>query len=275
MNQELEMQILILHLSMYILIDFIMKKGRFILLMAGLIFVTGNVSCNLSHQRGTHTVNEEKKNKKERENFSTDDSIINTTTKRKPCKLHSVIKHIKFKRTAIELNNEALKKIEFIARPLTHQDSLKLREAEALLTQAISIDTTYYLAYANMVIVQLRLGMPKEALKTLNRITSLVPDYAEGFSLAGFIYERMGNMDSADLKYRESIVAYNSRIKKTNNIDDMVNRDFILSLINKEKGLEKINNLIKQFPQDKMIKIWKQELFDNFNRKDFINNQTY
>lgn len=187
--------------------------------------------------------------------------------------INSNSKRQRFNKKAIELNNIAIKKIKFITSPLDSQDSLKLKEAVILFSRAISIDSIYYLAYANKAITECKLGKREEALKILNRISKFDSNYAEGFYIAGFIYEEMGSLDSANLKYKKSIRAYTRRIRKTNNINDMIGKAFILSLIDKEKGLDQINLLIRRYPQNKMIKMWKQKLFEHFDRKKFIKSQ--
>lgn len=183
------------------------------------------------------------------------------------------IENKKYNKKAIELNAEAIEILGQIIFPNNHADTLKLRNAIDILEKSITIDSLYYLAYANKAIALSRLGQNSQALNTLNKITNLKPDYAEGFSMQGFMFEKMGNIDSANSKYKEAIGAYNYRLNKANKIEDKINRAFILSLINREKGLNEINDLIRDNPDNTTIEMWKKQLFDQFNRKEFIDSQ--
>lgn len=176
-------------------------------------------------------------------------------------------------RKAIALNDDAMSYIIYSIPPLTSEDTSLLRKAIALLNKAISIDSLYYLAYANKAMALKHLGQNNEAIQILCIITKLRPDYAEGFSNLGFSYEKRGNMDSAYIKYKSAIIAYNNRIKRSNNLSDKINRAFILSLIDKEKGWQEMDFLIEQNPDDNTIKFWKQQLFEDFDREEFINKQ--
>lgn len=180
---------------------------------------------------------------------------------------------IKYDSRAVKLNNKAMNNIKYSLNPVTHKDTLLLWEAVDLFDKAISIDSMYYMAYANKAMVLNRLSNSKEALFILGVITKLKPDYAEGFSSQGFIYEKMGLADSATTKYKSAIIAYSHRIKQTNDISDKINRAFILSLIDKEKGTQEIDYLIEDNPDDKTIMFWKLQLFDEFDREKFISKQ--
>lgn len=183
------------------------------------------------------------------------------------------VENKKYNKKAIELNAVAVEILGQIIFPTNHTDTLKLRNAIDILEKSITIDSLYYLAYANKAIALSRLGQNSKALNTLNKITKLKPDYAEGFSMQGFMFEKMGDIDSANSKYKEAIVAYDSRINKAHKIEDKISKAFITSLINREKGLNEISDLIRNNPENNTIEMWKKELFDQFNRKEFIDNQ--
>lgn len=173
----------------------------------------------------------------------------------------------------IELNKAAMDTIKYAVPPKTNDDSVLLRDAIVLLDKAISIDSTYYLAYANKAMILQHLNKNKEAIRVLDKITKIQPDYAEGFLSQGLIYEELGNIDSANKKYKEAIDAYNERIEKNNNIGDKINRAIILSLLNKKKGRKEFEKLIEEYPEkEEYILFWKKQLFENFNREKFIKN---
>ena len=174
---------------------------------------------------------------------------------------------------AIELNNIAMESVKYIISPTNSKDTLILAKAIEILDQAIKIDSLYNLAFTNKAVVLKRLNKEKEALQVLRIITKRKPNYAEGFSMLGFTYEKLGNIDSANIQYKSAIIAYSYRIKNTDNINDKINRAFIMSLIDREKGLCEINHLIKNLPEDKTIAFYKLQLFDEFDREEFIRNQ--
>ena len=178
-----------------------------------------------------------------------------------------------YNRKAIKLNDDAMSSITYSLPPLTSKDTSLLQKAIVLFDKAISIDSLYELAYANKAMVLKHLGKYKEAIHVLSVITKLRPEYAEGFSMLGFTYEKIGNMDSANINYKSAIIAYTHRIEQTNSVSDKVNRAFILSLIDKEKGLQEMDYLIEENPDDNTINFWKQQLFTGFDRQKFINKQ--
>ena len=47
---------------------------------------------------------------------------------------------------------------------------------------------------------------------------------------------------------------------------------FLESLLNFKKGLSQINSLIKKYPDNQDLKLFKKVWFDDFNRKEFIDN---
>lgn len=212
-------------------------------------------------------------NKKNNENSKSSESTQEENISIRNNKITLLEKQIEYNSVAIELNNKAMNDITYSIFPVTSKDTLLLRKSIVLLNKAISIDTMYFLAYANKAMVLRRLNKNKEALQTLRIITKLKPDYAEGFSSLGFAYEKLGSIDSANVCYKSAIIAYNKRIQQTNNINDKLSSAFILSLIDKEKGLQQMDYLIDDNPDNESIVFWKQQLFDDFDREKFISNQ--
>ena len=180
---------------------------------------------------------------------------------------------IEYNRKAISLNDEAMSLIAFSMPPLTYKDSSLLHDALILLDKAIIIDSLYQLAYANKAMVLEYLGRNEDAINALTVIVKLRPDYAEGFTYLGYKYEKLGNMDSANISYRSAISAYSRRIERTNNVLDKLNRAFIISLIDKDKGLQEMEKIVEKNPDDKTFDLWKQQFFYDFDRQKFISNQ--
>lgn len=180
---------------------------------------------------------------------------------------------IQYNKKAIKLNNDAMNSITYSIPPSTSKDTSLLQKAIILLDKATGIDSLYHLPYANKAMILKHLNRNNEAIHVLSVITKLRPDYAEGFSMLGFAYEKLGNMDSANIKYKSAIIAYNRRIEQTNNVSDKVNRAFIISLINKEKGSQEMDCLMEEYPDDNTLNFWKQQLFEDFDRQKFISKQ--
>ncbi len=157
-----------------------------------------------------------------------------------------------------------------VGAPITVSDTLKLKKALFFLDKALDINANNTSAFTNKIEILRLLGRYKEVLKILDKRTNIVPNFAEGFSYQGFIYERLGHIDSANIKYNQAILAYTKRFDKEGKIDDKIQRAFILSLIDKEEGLLEIESLINKHPNNKRLVMMKELLFDNFDRRGFI-----
>lgn len=177
-----------------------------------------------------------------------------------------------FDKKAIKLNDEAMKKIIYARPPVTKNDTFVITDAISLLDKAISIDSTYYLAYANKATLLSCLNRMKESLAAMKAIIRIKPDYAEGYVYIGIIYEKLGLIDSAKINYNNAHVAYCQRIVNTNLIEDKINSAFVLSLVDKEKGTKEMESLIENNPENETLLYWKKRLFDRFNREEFIKN---
>ncbi len=251
-----------------------------LLLLLSIIIIT--VSCNSNKDNNKKEENkkntvdvEEKRNDIAKSNEPVDANMQDEkeSTPIRNDKTLISINQIRYNPKAVELNNIAMESIKYTISPINSKDTLILIKAIEMLDKAIKIDSLYNLAYANKVMVLKRLNKEKEALHVLSVITKLRPDYAEGFSMLGFTYEKLGNIDSANIKYKSAIIAYSHRIEQTNNVSDKINRAFILSLIDKGKGLQEMDYLIEENPDDETIGFWKQQLFDEFDREKFISKQ--
>lgn len=154
--------------------------------------------------------------------------------------------------------------------PISVKDTLKLEKALAHLNKALEINRKNDAAYTNKVTILCTLGRYREALKVLKEATHIQENFAEGYSYQGFIYERLGKMDTARIMYRSAIEAYNKRLKKRDNINDKINRAFMLFFVKgKEAALKELNHIIKNNPDNKFAHNMKFA-FENFDREEFI-----
>lgn len=174
---------------------------------------------------------------------------------------------------AIVLNNQAMEIFnQTIFKPLVESES-KLNEALFLLDKAISIDSNYLLAYNNKVNVELKLGNYNAALKTLDKIYE-IDNNAETISLQGFIYEKTGQLDSANKKYIQAMKMYENQINQNPElVEPKVARAFMLIFTENENvALIEINNLLKQYPNNESA-IMMEQTIRHFHRESFINDR--
>ena len=77
-------------------------------------------------------------------------------------------------------------------------------------------------------------------------------------------------LDSAQIMYNEAIRAYNERLKRRDNINDEINRAFLLFFVKgQQAAFEEIDYIIEKYPNNNYAQNMKF-VFENFNRKEFI-----
>lgn len=170
-----------------------------------------------------------------------------------------------------ELVNRASQlQIEAGGNPISVEDTLKLEKAINYFKKAIEININNEAAYTNMVTVLCILERYREALKVLEKSTKRKANFAEGYTYQGFILEKLEILDSSQIMYQKAISAYDERIKKSRNLNDEINRAFLLFFTKgKEEALKEIDNIIKNNPNNEYA-LNMQPAFENFNRKEFI-----
>ena len=167
---------------------------------------------------------------------------------------------------AIQLNNRAME-----LSLLTNRDSTEL--AITLLSQAIQLDSNYYLAYNNMVTLLLMQSKRDSALSVLEIMIDREPNFAEGLSVQGHIYNKQGKHEMAKQKYQLAMKAYDSRIKKNEgDVNAKVNRTFLmLFLYDKETALREIDKILDEHPEDSFALTMKNDIIPSFEQNEFIN----
>lgn len=124
----------------------------------------------------------------------------------------------------VKFNKEAMKLQQQADEAINEMTESKYIEALTLLDKSISLDSSYFMAYASKASVLVSLKRYNEAIKVLNFLVNKVkPDYAEGFSFLGLLYDKFGNDDSANLCYQKAIRIYTDKIKSDSDITIMVN----------------------------------------------------
>ncbi len=170
-----------------------------------------------------------------------------------------------FSKEVIELNKQAVLLIN-------ERNKKSYEEALTLLNKAILIDTNYYMAYSNKVMVLTELGEYNTAIE-VNKylITTIKRDYPEAIVSLGMLYDKIGKKYLARKYYSEAISKYSNRIAKSEDILDMVNRAHLIYILNKKDGLAEIDSLIKAYPENEDLIMYKEYLFLEYDHQKALN----
>lgn len=152
-------------------------------------------------------------------------------------------------------------------------DKVRLKEALEILDNAIKFDTSYYLAYQNKANVLCKLKKYDSAIKTLEKVIRLHKNTAEALSVQGFILEKTGKKKEATAKYQASFTEYERLISESpNKVEYQINKAFLLVfLVNKEASQKRIEEIIKEYPDNKRAK-GILSLLNTFDRAQYIEN---
>lgn len=162
---------------------------------------------------------------------------------------------------AIRLNNEA---ITFINKG----DRAGYIKATELCDSAISLDPTYYLAYANKAMALNSLNKHQESIQVLTHlVTDVKKDYAEGIVLLGMLYDKYGNDSIARKYYQEAVYWYDVRIQKEGSIYDQINRAHVIYFLDSIKGLSIIDSLVNKYPNNQELHMLREGLFIDYNHQ--------
>ncbi len=131
----------------------------------------------------------------------------------------------------------------------------------------------FYYAYLNKANILKGLGKYDAAIKTLEELLKVKEDYPEAIFIMGLIYEKTGNMDKAKQKYKRALKAYADYLKTPMATEqDKTNEALVLLFIEgKEKALKRINEQIKENPENNNLLIDKQ-IIEQFNRVEYFKN---
>lgn len=141
-----------------------------------------------------------------------------------------------------------------------------------IVDQSIQLHPGYLTAYSNKVRILLGLKKYQEAIATLKVQIGIKKDFAEAYGSLGFIYDKLGNTDSARVNYVRSMEIYKQKsIDDPNNILHKLNYSFMLLFIDKRKGEKSFKKLVSQYPKEQAVLMMK-EFFENFKRAEFIEN---
>ncbi|MFC0878728.1 tetratricopeptide repeat protein [Saccharicrinis sp. FJH2] len=147
-----------------------------------------------------------------------------------------------------------------------------LRLSIFILNKAIKNDSNFYIAYINKAKALRNIGAINESILVLKKLIKR-ESYAQGLLFLGLIYEKAGDMDMANDYYTKALEAYDIKFKSFEGTTmDEINREYVLLLLEgKEKSLKRINEQLKENPDDQDL-IFKKSIIDGFNREEFIAN---
>ncbi len=166
---------------------------------------------------------------------------------------------------AVEMNNKAVELMQ----------KFKNDSALVLFDKAIELDETYYLPHVHKVRIYLDRNDFEKALAECETSIDLKPDYAEGYVLAGVLYDLKGETKNALKYYQKSIELYDLKISEPNEKDDIqsnrLNRAVSLVLIGQEKeGRQELSQLKSEYPDMKII-----DEFLKLSKEDYLNQLTH
>ena len=170
------------------------------------------------------------------------------------CQEHQTSDLIEMKRRhhesmAKELNNKAEEMLD------SDPDS-----ALTLLDSALKFNPDDYILYFNLGHVYIS---KKEYVKTIDIYKQMLikkPDFTQGIIFLGMLYEKTGKPDTAKLQYQRAIDICNIHIKNSDNgqNQDKIHRIFALYLLDSATARPQLENLIKENPQNGILKILKK-----------------
>ena len=177
------------------------------------------------------------------------------------------LKREHFNPKAVVLNNLAVK----ISENINDCNKDSILKSINLLEQAISTDSSYYLAYGNEAKMYCKLKKYNKAIDVLNGFLNTSHKYVELLTYKGYIFEKIGNIDSATKVYMEAINEYDKKLENdSSNISIKLNRAVLYLFTEGEsKGKMEYNKIYKAFPNDQSVK-GMRGLFYTFQRKSYI-----
>ena len=128
---------------------------------------------------------------------------------------------------AVELNNRAMKLVVFI----DNADSST--KAIALLEQATTIDTNYFLGHYNKLMFLIQLKQFDNAIATINKLILLRPGAHDLYLQCGFLYERVNDTVSSKAYFTKSFTICSAVLDTMS----YTNSDYDLILSNKAINL--------------------------------------
>ncbi|MBN1111607.1 MAG: hypothetical protein JXA53_01685 [Bacteroidales bacterium] len=151
------------------------------------------------------------------------------------------------------------------------EDSLKLIKALSFLNVAIEKNCKNEAAYLNKVSIHVSFSEYTKAISDIKSLFKVKGEYAEGLMYIGLLYETLNVSDSSNIFYQKALDSFNKRIKSTNNLNDKISRSILHCLLKDNNiGIDEINKIIAENPDNDFVKQIKTNVIDNFDRLKFV-----
>ncbi|HNW70427.1 MAG TPA: hypothetical protein PKI01_08495 [Bacteroidales bacterium] len=173
---------------------------------------------------------------------------------------------------AIDMQNRAM----LNATQISPDDANVIKESIVQIDKAIWLYRHDYLFYANKATLLCQLKKYHEAVITIDQIFKFKPDYAEGYEIQGFIYDKLGLTDSANYCYKQAIDAHEKRILKYSSDQEKVKFAKISIAIDRwllfgqEYGKKELIELRISYSGDMAVVMFDSTL-RNFDRASYVN----
>ena len=162
---------------------------------------------------------------------------------------------------AVEKNNQSVKTAGFF------NDSDSLNKAIHLSDEAIALEPSYKLAYANKIKYLMALGQKEKALQTMLQMEKFSPDDPYYILGKGMMLEENAKKSLAMDAYKQAASLFEKRLKEKPTEADPMNYVFVLFLRdNKNYSLDEIE---KEYPQifSPAIRQHTKKLIDELSNK--------
>ncbi len=192
------------------------------------------------------------------------------------CNTHNDINNKK-RKEALKLNDQAVELTNQIYNKFDNdsifdKDSI-LNASLVLLEKSILLDSTLKMPYINKVNRLVQLKKYNEAIRWIDTIKSRFPSNQEIVIFQGFLYEKVGYIDSANIIYNKvKKIFSNKLLLEPNDITiqlKIIELDYYLTN-DKKNAISKLNDLNSKQPQNKEIQNM-IELLKLFDKNEYIN----
>lgn len=151
------------------------------------------------------------------------------------CQFNSCAQNLGSKEEAKKLNDTAMQ----LAFGST--DSIKIKNSIGMLDKAISIDSSYFMAYSNKISLLFQLDNDLEVLKTLNNLSKIVGENSFIFFTRGLAYKKIGKNE---LSYSNLMAAFELSSKLKDSLDKTMYCQLLVYFESKKTALNKLNELL-------------------------------
>lgn len=171
-----------------------------------------------------------------------------------------------FSEEVIELDNQAT----LLIHNRSKENSL---EALVLIEKAIKLDSTFYDAHITKAHIYTILGEYEQAIDVYKLIVNEVKNQdIEVYSSMAKLYEKIGESATARDYYSKAIEFYSYLHDKGGEVIPLVYKAHFNFILNQEKGLKEIDSLIRLYPENEDLKLFKKHLFLEYNHQATLDN---